>query len=121
MRLRTNFVRVGVMLAIVVMVAACSSDGSTDSTSPGGSSGDVVDVTIENFMFVDSTASVSVGDTVRWTNNQSVSHTVTSGEELWDTTLSNGGTFEFTFDDAGTYPYFCAIHPSMTGTVEVSG
>jgi plastocyanin len=35
--------------------------------------------------------------------------------------LSSGATFEFTFDEPGTYPYFCSIHPSMTGTVEVTG
>lgn len=109
---------VGFVCALAV--TACSPDDSSDTTQPG-SSGDVVDVTIDNFSFDESTVSVEVGDVVRWTNEQSVTHTVTSGDDLFDATLSSGATLGFTFDEPGSFPYFCAIHPSMTGTVEVAG
>lgn len=107
-------------MVTTVALAGCSSGNTTDSTgSPNA--GDAVDVVVDNFAFDAGTVEISAGDTVRWTNSQSVTHTVTSEDELWDATLSSGGTFEFTFSDSGSYPYFCAIHPSMTGTIEVGG
>lgn len=108
------------ILLVALAVAACSSGDSADTTQPGATD-DVINVTIDNFTFNESTVAASVGDVVRWTNDQSVTHTVTSGDELWDTTLSSGDSFVFTFDEAGSFPYFCAIHPAMTGTIEVSG
>lgn len=107
-------------LLVVTLVAACSSDDSTDTTEPGPD-GSSTEVTIDNFTFSPSSLSVAAGDTVEWTNDQSITHTVTSNDELFDMTLSEDATFEFTFEDAGTYPYFCAIHPAMVGTIEVTG
>jgi plastocyanin len=109
-----------VACALGFAVTACSSAGSSTTTQPRATA-DEVDITIDNFTFDESTVSVEVGTVVRWTNNQTVTHTVTSGDALWDMALSSGATFEFTFDEPGTYPYFCSIHPSMTGTVEVTG
>ena len=74
---------------------------------------------------------VSVGTTVRWTNNDSVAHTVTSGtsdgtigtsDGIFDSSFMNSGdTFEYTFTEPGTYTYFCRPHPWMRGTVTVTG
>lgn len=68
--------------------------------------------------------SVSTGDTVTWTNADTTpgnGHTVTSSGHgpLRSPSLSEGGTFSHTFATAGTYAYYCAIHPDMTGTVVV--
>ena len=74
---------------------------------------------------------VSVGNTVTWTNNDSQPHTVTSGSNgqpdnkfnsspNFSPLLNPGQTFSFTFTQAGTYPYFCMLHPNMVGTVNVS-
>src|SRR5215204_1653334 len=74
---------------------------------------------------------VSVGNTVTWTNNDSQPHTVTSGSNgqpdnkfnsspNFSPLLNPGQTFSFTFTQAGTYPYFCMLHPNMVGTVSVS-
>jgi plastocyanin len=120
MRFATILRNTVLITLVAVLVSACSSSDSDSTTQPGGTA-DVIDVTIDNFTFDESSVSASVGDTVRWTNEQSTTHTVTSGDELWDSTLSSGDMFEFTFDEAGSYPYFCAIHPSMTGTIEVAG
>jgi len=72
---------------------------------------------------------VNTGTTVTWTNNDNAAHTVTSGSlstdpdntgSDFDSSLFVAGTsFEVTFDTAGTYPYFCIVHPWMTGTVIV--
>lgn len=74
---------------------------------------------------------VKVGDTVTWTNNDSTPHTVTSGSNgqpdgkfnsspNLNPLLAPGQTFQHTFEQAGQYQYFCALHPNMVGTVSVS-
>ena len=70
---------------------------------------------------------VAVGTTVIWSNDDSAAHTVTSGSVdagltgVFDSGLfMSGSIFEFTFDDTGTYDYFCMVHPWMTGIVQVS-
>ena len=69
---------------------------------------------------------VGVGDTVTWENADSALHTVTSGyaedgfDGIFDSSLlEQGETFTYRFDHDGFYPYFCAIHPWMTGIIEV--
>jgi plastocyanin len=69
---------------------------------------------------------VKVGTTVVWANKDTVTHTVTStsvpnGASSFDSgNLPYGYTFKVTFTMAGTYQYYCAIHPSMTGTIRVT-
>jgi plastocyanin len=74
---------------------------------------------------------VSVGDTVTWTNDDSQPHTVTSGQNghpdgkfnsspNLTALIAPGQTFEHKFTEAGQYPYYCALHPNMVGTVSVS-
>jgi plastocyanin len=69
---------------------------------------------------------VAIGATVSWINDDSAPHTVTSGtvptaDGLFDSSLfMSGSVFEFTFDEAGTYDYFCMVHPWMTGIVNVN-
>ena len=70
---------------------------------------------------------ISIGDTVKWENPDSAAHTVTSGnianghDGIFDSGLfMAGGTFEFTFDEAGTYDYFCMVHPWMIGEIIVN-
>lgn len=78
-------------------------------------------VGISGFVFVASDLKVKVGDTVTWTNNDSAPHTVTAddGKTFASSTLSQGGTFSFTFTTPGTFAYHCAVHPSMKGVVVV--
>ena len=63
---------------------------------------------------------VAVGTTVTWMNTDSVSHTSTSDANGWNSEIvAPGGRFSFAFQAAGTFPYHCAIHPGMVGTVVV--
>lgn len=93
---------------------------TTTTAAPPGDDGAVL---IENFFFGPNDISISVGDAVTWTNDQaSVGHTTTSDDGIWDSSLLNAGdSFEHTFDVAGTFTYFCSIHPSMTASITVSG
>ena len=65
---------------------------------------------------------ITAGSTVTWTNNTGPRHTATSDTGAWTTgNIAPGGTSAaIAFPTAGTFPYHCAIHPSMTGTVIVS-
>jgi plastocyanin len=65
---------------------------------------------------------VKVGKTVTWVNKDTVTHTVTSdGSSLFDSGfMPTGSTFRFTFTQAGTYPYYCTVHPYMKGTIVVT-
>jgi len=79
-----------------------------------------VKVTIANFAFSPSIVTVPVGATVTWINQDSVAHTVTSTNQRFDSAeLKPGQQFSYTFTKAGSYAYFCTIHPAMTGTVIV--
>jgi plastocyanin len=70
---------------------------------------------------------INAGDTVEWINIDTAAHTVTAGSpadvqvEIFDSSLlMGGGTWSFTFDEAGSYDYFCMVHPWMTGSVSVN-
>jgi len=78
------------------------------------------EVKIDNFSFGPATFTVPVGTTVTWTNHDDIPHTVVSTDKVFKSkVLDTDEKFSFTFSKAGTYPYFCSIHPKMTGTVVV--
>lgn len=79
------------------------------------------DVDITNFAFSPDSLTVQVGDTVRFTNNDSSSHTASEENGAFNTgTLSPGETVEIVFNEAGTFDYFCAFHTHMTGSITVT-
>jgi len=77
--------------------------------------------------FIPSTVVITVGGTVTWENTDNAAHTVTSGspadgpDGVFDSSLimAGGASFSHTFDDVGTYDYFCMVHPWMAGSVVV--
>jgi plastocyanin len=106
-----------ILLAAALAIAGCSKNKSTNSNLPPVPGNGV---TIQGFAFSPSNMSVSVGDTVVWTNRDGVAHTVTSNTGIWDSgTLGQNQSFTRVFSSAGSFPYHCTIHPSMTGTITV--
>jgi plastocyanin len=131
------------IVAASLLVAACGSSGdgsgsggqaaSTTSVAPAGAS-----VAVDTFMFMPKDLHIHVGDTVTWTNHDSILHTVTSGRRGYDPSDSGrvtathkdgafdmqldgkGTTAQVTFTQAGTIHYFCDQHPGMEADVEVS-
>ena len=80
-----------------------------------------------NECFIPADISINAGDTVSWTNDDTAVHTATGGgistgnSGVFDSSLiSNGASFDHTFDDAGTFDYFCVVHPWMSGSVSVN-
>jgi len=79
-----------------------------------------VSVAIKSFKFTPADITVNVGDTIVWTNEDSVPHTVESPDgTLRSNELSKGDTYKHTFAKAGEYNYICGIHHSMHGSVTV--
>lgn len=89
--------------------------------SPGSAPNDTtMQVTIKDMSFSLANMTVAQGTTVRWTNSDSVAHTVTSDTSLFNSpSLSNSDTWTYTFNDLGTFNYHCAIHPMMKGSITV--
>lgn len=91
--------------------------GNTPGTSNGPGANQVW---IQGMAFTPADITVTVGTTVTWTNKDNAAHDVTSNASAFGSgSLSKGGSYSFTFNTAGTYPYICSIHPSMVGTVTV--
>ena len=93
-------------------------------SAPEGSGAPGCEETNECYLPYETT--VAVGATITWSNDDTAAHTVTSGSieagptGVFDSGLFMAGqTFEFTFEDAGTYDYFCMVHPWMTGIIHV--
>ncbi len=93
----------------------------------GNTTGSGAFIAIVNYGFYPTALTVSKGTTVTWVNMDFVQHTVTSGSDqaptgLFDShELNHMQSFGYTFNTPGTYIYFCDIHPSMTGTITVTG
>jgi plastocyanin len=79
-------------------------------------------VKIDNFTFQPKELEVGVGTTVTWQNADDVPHTATSKDDpqTFDSgALDTDDKFTFTFSKPGKYPYYCKVHPHMTGLVTV--
>ena len=100
-------------------VETTDTEEGTDSTDAAATR--PVEATIADLTFQPSVIEVDAGASVTWTNEDSVPHTVTGRTADFNSgVMQNGDTFSQTFDEPGTFDYFCAIHPSMTGTVTVT-
>lgn len=89
------------------------------------SGADAAAVDVDGFRFQPESIEVAAGTTVTWTNRDNTVHTATSGtpeapDGVFDERFGQDESASVTFDEAGTYPYFCAIHDSMRGEVRVS-
>jgi len=106
---------VGIVLATILFVGLQRSAMGAAQTAPAP-----VEVKIDNFSFGPGTVTLPVGTTVTWTNRDDIPHTVVSTEGVFKSkVLDTDEKFSFTFTKAGSFPYFCSIHPKMTGRVVV--
>ena len=104
-----------VMIALLLVCAGSPSVmASSDQTSA------TAEVKIDNFSFGPQTITVPVGATVVWTNRDDIPHTSVSTEGVFKSkVMDTDEKFSYTFTKPGTYPYYCTIHPKMTGQVVV--
>jgi plastocyanin len=119
-------------MALGLVVAGCGGDddedegggggaATTEEPAGGGGGGGGTAVSMEGIAFNPAEVTVGAGDTVTWTNNDSVGHDVTADEFSSGDPggLAQGDTFEHTFEEAGSFDYVCTVHPGMEGTVVV--
>jgi plastocyanin len=118
------------LLTGVVALAGCGGGSSspmptTPTPTPTGASPTLVSIPMgasgqTTGAYVPDSITGSMGTTVKWTNNDSVVHDVTSKNNLFISgSMGPGATFSQTFQSAGSFPYYCTVHSGMTGTVTV--
>ena len=79
-----------------------------------------MEVRVDNFTFTPETLTVPVNKPVTWVNKDDIPHVIASSDGLFKSkALDTDQQYSFTFTKAGTYPYFCAIHPKMVGKIVV--
>jgi amicyanin len=77
-------------------------------------------VTIDNFTFTSKEMTVAVGTTVKWVNHDDIPHNVINKDKVFRSkALDTDDSYSFTFASAGTYDYFCGLHPQMQGKIIV--
>ena len=116
--MRKSVCIVGLLATVMVatLLLSAGSPGSSANTAEPASA----EVKVDNFSFGPATLTVAVGTTVTWTNRDDIPHTIVSTDKVFKSkVLDTDEKFSFTFSKAGTYPYFCSIHPKMTGSVIV--
>lgn len=109
MKMAKAFVR-NVLIAVVVVAAFAATMARAAD----------VEVKIDNFTFGPQELKVKAGTKVTWINADDIPHTVTSSTKVFNSkALDTDDKFSFTFTTPGTYKYFCALHPHMTGSIVV--
>jgi plastocyanin len=111
-RLRSVFAASAVVAALLLALVLTATASAASQS-----------VQIKNLAFNPASQTINTGDSIKWTNNDSVDHTVTfaSGPDMPDSGhITPGQSFSFTFTKAGSYSYHCMIHPNMQGTVTVN-
>ena len=112
--MNSKYLGIGIVALLIGVVALSGCTQSQQNVPPNT-------VIIQNFAFSPNNLTVKAGTTVTWINKDSTAHTVTSDSGAFTSSgnLNTGTNYTFTFTKAGTYPYHCSIHPSMTGQIIV--
>jgi plastocyanin len=129
--------RIGLLLLAVVMIlAACNGETEVNGNTVAEEFEDepieqnedfatgVTEVVMLDTAYNPETLTVDAGTTVTWVNEDDFEHTVTSGTrdsptDLFDETVAADESFSYTFEEPGTYSYYCSIHPGMDGVIIV--
>jgi plastocyanin len=114
---RIRYIMIASFLFVILSITSSCSKSTSDGTGGPGNN----EVWIQNMSFNPSTINITAGTTITWTNKDGVNHTITSNTGIFDSgSIATNGTYSHLFGSAGTFPYHCTIHPSMTATVVVN-
>ena len=109
-----------VVLGVATILGIAAMAASPRELAAAQQKAEAAEVKIDNFSFGPAALTVPVGTTVTWTNRDDIPHTVVSTDGAFKSkVLDTDDKFSFTFSKAGTYPYFCSIHPKRTAKVIV--
>jgi plastocyanin len=105
------------MMIVVALLSAGFTGVKANAQQPPAKT---VEIKIDNFSFAPGTLTVAAGTTVTWTNHDDIPHTAVSTDGVFKSkVMDTDEKFSYTFTKPGTFPYFCSIHPKMTGTIVV--
>jgi len=113
-------IRTIILGVLVLALLACAGGIGERLTAGAEKEAKPNTIVIDNFSFTPMELTISRGTQVTWINRDDVPHTVVSVEKKFKSkALDTDEEFSFTFQEAGTYEYFCSLHPKMTGTIIV--
>jgi len=118
--------KTGITIAIIIIIAIGAffifgNSGSEIVPAENTEGAQNHNIAITDFSYSPKELTINVGDTVVWTNYDSITHTVTSdsGNQLDSSLLTKGQIYYQTFNEAGTFDYHCTPHPYMKGKIIV--
>jgi plastocyanin len=115
-------------LALLALVCIITLSGASSASQPGDNAGVTAadtngtpaEVKIDNFAFTPGAITVKAGTRVTWVNRDDIPHTVDSTQgKFKSAALDTDDKFQFLFTEPGEYPFYCRIHPKMTGKIVV--
>lgn len=108
------------LVAMALLVTGCGSAATKNGNQPAGKNQPPATRTIDisNSTFQPATITVNAGDTLIWTNRDSLPHSI-KGESFSSSPLPPNGTYQLTLTKAGTFNYNCSLHPDMKGQIIV--
>jgi len=117
--LNTGTLAFFMLVALALLSSIHGKNSETRESAPAKATKS--EIVIDNFSFSPKTFAVPAGGAVTWINHDNVPHVVTSTDDQFKKSpvLKTGQRFSNTFATAGTYSYFCSIHPRMTGKIAV--
>ena len=108
-----SMVALPLALAAVLLLHPTPAKSADTKASP-------TEVRVDNFTFSPETLTVAVNSTVTWVNKDDLPHVIASNDGLFKSkALDTEDKYSYTFSKAGTYPYYCSIHPKMVGKIVV--
>jgi plastocyanin len=112
---RASIVTVATLVLVGGLLLLAPKVRATDQPSTAAA-----EVNIDNFSFGPASLTVAVGTEVTWINRDDIPHSIVSTDGAFKSKVRDTDEkFSYTFTKAGTYPYFCSIHPKMTGKIVV--
>ena len=119
--MKTNVIIAMVLLLMTVLLIGAGCQEQVQETGKVIETGpQTYNVDIANFEFSPQTLTIKVGDTVTWTNQDSIRHDIKSNDgDFYSIPLNQGESYSFTFSQPGTFEYRCGLHPTMKGTIIV--
>jgi plastocyanin len=117
--LNTGTLAFFLLVALALLSSIHGKNSETRKSAPAKATKS--EIVIDNFSFSPKTFAVPAGGAVTWINHDNVPHVVTSTDDQFKKSpvLKTGQRFSNTFATAGTYSYFCSIHPRMTAQIIV--
>lgn len=119
--------KVFLLLVLILVLAGCQTAPATEATEAPAApqeaepaqedQGEFVHIDITGFSFDPGAITIAAGTTVTWRHDSNAPHTVTADDGLFRSSrLDNGDEFSFTFEEPGSYPYYCEFHGAPEGS-----